>query len=84
MRPQHNYQKYKLEEIEIAHVIPHLLDFDFVVEIDNYKYDIEFGYDAKNKYITYSWSASPSPNLCSYEILEKAFKNGIWYKVIKE
>lgn len=84
IRDNHNYQKYKLKEIELADVITHLLDYDFVVEIDGYKYDIEFGYDVKNKYITYCWSASPSPNLCSYEILEKAFKDGKWYKVLKE
>lgn len=77
----HDWQTKELIPIEITTVITLLLTEKFVVEIDGHKYDLSFGYNKKAKEIGWGWSASPSPHLMSYEIIEKAFSKGKWFLV---
>lgn len=81
----HNWQCKKLLPIEdLSYVILNLLKVKFVVEINGDKYDIYFGKNNETDEIGYGWSSYPSPHLLSYEIIEKAFKEGKWYKVTNE
>jgi hypothetical protein len=67
------------EKVDMTYVIQHLLKETFVVVINNKEYILDFGL-GENGVIAYSWSGHP--HLCSFEILEKAFKEGTWYKVV--
>ena len=82
LNEQHDWQTKELIPVDdLSDVIPNLLKHKFVVEIEGHKYDLSFGYNAKEKYIGQSWSGSPSPQLTSVEILNKAFKEGKWFIV---
>lgn len=80
----HNWQVYPLKSIDMSEVIGNLLDYDFVVDINGYMYDVKFGYNKSEKFIGQSWSGAPSPNLTSSDFLKKAFRIGQWFRVIKE
>jgi hypothetical protein len=76
------WQSKKLIPVEdLSYVIPNLLKEKFVVEIDGHKYDLSFGFNAKENYIGQIWSSAPSPHLTSTDILNKAFKEGKWFIV---
>lgn len=74
----------KISEVSVDYVIFNLLKEDFVVEINGEKHEITFGindngeigqtirYDEHN-----SW-------LCSFEVISKGFKEGIWYIIEDE
>jgi len=76
----HNWQTKILEVVAVNYVISNLLKDNFVVEIDGHKYDITFGKNRKH-YIGTFVSLYPSPVLSSYEIINKGFTTGKWYRV---
>lgn len=81
----HNWQCKRLIPIEdLSYVILNLLKIKFVVEIDGHKYDLSFGKNNETGEVCYGWSSYPSPDLRSWEIIEKAFRNGKWYEVTDE
>lgn len=81
----HNWQCKRLIPIEdLSYVISNLLKIKFVVEIDGHKYDLSFYKNNETGGVCYSWSSHPSPDLKSWEIIEKAFRNGKWYEVTDE
>jgi hypothetical protein len=77
---QHDWQCKELSEVDITYVIANLLKDKFVVEINGSKYDLSFGISNKDE-IGWSYSAYPSSNFLSYEVLEYAFRNGNWFVV---
>ncbi|QNR65362.1 hypothetical protein IAQ67_15820 [Paenibacillus peoriae] len=80
---KHDWQTKKLIRVEdLSFVIQNLLTNKFVVEINENMYDIAFG--IKRKKIAYGWSSSPSPHLKSFEIIEKAFREGKWFIIEDE
>lgn len=77
------WQTKVLESVDVDYVISNLLIDKFVVEIDAHKYDITFGKNRKH-YIGSSMTLYPSPALCSYEIINKGFTIGKWYRVTEK
>jgi hypothetical protein len=81
-KKQHNWQCKNLIPIDnLSEVILNLLKEKFVVEIDGHLYDISFGNNNETSEIGYSWSSAPSPHFKSWEIIEKAFREGKWFMV---
>lgn len=77
---KHDWQTKELIQVEdLSYVIQNLLTERFVVEINGHMYDIAFGTNRRK--IAYGWSSSPSPHLKSFEIIEKAFREGEWFIV---
>lgn len=70
----------ELEEVEVDYVIWNLLKMSFVVEIEGSKHEIIFGKNRKHEigqYIRYD--DIKGSNLCSFEVVNKGFRNGKWY-----
>lgn len=81
---EYNLLKKKIEKVDIDFVVLYLLKYDFIVDINGNKYDITFGKNKKDEIgscIRYYPNSKP---LCSYEIIEKGFKEGTWYVVTDE
>ena len=77
--------KKRIIEIDISFVIFNLLKYDFVVDINGSKYDLSFGLNKENGEIgNYQVCYPNSESLCSYEVIEKAFKEGKWFYVTGE
>lgn len=78
----HDWQTKELSPIEdLSEVIINLLTKRFVVEIDGHMYDLSFGYNEEENEISYAWSSAPSPHLKSWEIINRAFKEGKWFSL---
>lgn len=85
------YSKYSwnwctkvLLEVDINFVITNLLKEDFVVEINEHKYDISFNKNKNSNEIWFSNGIAPSPPLCSFEIINEGFTKGKWYVVTEK
>lgn len=78
-----SWRTHKLEEVDISYVIWYLLKKDFVVEIDGHKYDVTFGLN-KDSEIGYAICQEGSPNLTSFAIVERGFKEGKWFEILDE
>lgn len=70
-----------LSEVDIYFVIGNLLKEDFVVEINEHKYDISFKKNKNSNEICFSNGVAPSPPLCGFEIINEGFTKGKWYVV---
>ena len=70
----------QLESINIDDVIFNLLKDTFVVELNNKKIVIIFGKNRKHE-IGCSQSCDRGLDYTSYETINRAFKEGVWYKV---
>ncbi len=78
----HKWQTYEMKEIkDMVDVIQNMLIWDFAVNIGGHFYDINFFRDKATSRISYSWSSAPSPHLTSYDIIQLAFTEGIWYRI---
>lgn len=72
----------KLEPIDIDYVIMNLLKENFVVEINNHKYEITFGINKADEIgFNIKWDEFNNEFISSYNILTKGFKNGNWFVV---
>jgi hypothetical protein len=72
----------ELKETTVDWVIWNLLKESFVVEIDGSKHEITFGKNRKgeiNQCIRYD--DIKHSNLCSYQVVEKGFKEGKWFTI---
>lgn len=82
---KYNILKKRIEEVDISFVMFNLLKYDFVVDINGDKYDLSFGLNKENGEIGNCQTFYPnSRNLLSYELIEKAFKEGKWFYVTNE
>ncbi len=77
------WQTKVLQPVDVDYVIWNLLKENFVVEIDGHKYDITFGKNRKGE-IGSSMTLYPSPAMCSYEVINKGFITGKWYRVTEK
>lgn len=77
----------ELEALEVDEVIWNLLKESFVVEIDGIKYELTFG---KNKDSEIGHCSKrndikkPKSTLCSFDLIQKGFKEGSWFRVSKK
>lgn len=76
----------KLKPVSMHTVLFELLSSKFVVEIDSAKYGLEFfnseehGMQMRFQYDDLTYNS----RLTSHALLEKAFREGTWYQVLKE
>lgn len=82
-KKDHPIWYYKeLEPVDIDYVIMNLLKENFVVEINNHKYEVTFGID-KSDEIGFGtrYDEFNHEFISSYDILNKGFKEGNWFVV---
>lgn len=72
----------ELEEVSIHYVIFNLLKESFVVELDNKKITMTFGKN-ENHEIGCSQSCNHGLDYTSYETINKAFKDGTWFRILE-
>lgn len=73
----------ELKTVDIDYVIAYLLKETFVVDIDGSKHEITFGHNKKENYIGQCiiYDDIENSNLCSFEVIEKGFREGKWFIV---
>lgn len=72
----------ELKKVNIDYVIWNLLKETFVVEISESKHEITFGKNRKGEIgQCIKYDDIKHSNLCSYEVVEKGFRDGKWFVI---
>ncbi|MBD5589334.1 hypothetical protein [Clostridium botulinum] len=72
----------ELESVDVDCVIFYLLKKTFVVDIDGSKHEITFGKNNKGEIVQcIKYGDIKNSKLCSYAVIEKAFKEGKWFVI---
>lgn len=82
---EYSILRNRIEKVDIDFVILNLLKYDYVLEINESKFDITFGLNKKSGEIGNFIKPYPNSNLLmDGNIIEKGFKEGKWYYVTDE
>lgn len=72
----------ELQPVKVDYVIWNLLKEPFVVEINGSKHEITFGKNRKSEIgQCIKYDDINNSGLCSYEVVEKGFKDGQWFTI---
>lgn len=72
----------ELESVDVDYVIFYLLKKTFVVDINGSKHEITFGKNNKDEIVQcIKYDDIKNSNLCSFEVIEKGFKEGKWFVI---